>query len=94
MGGPAPSLSAVQCVYKSCLAPLNLAHEPTPKKSGEFEDRFFLPMTKRWSECLCVCEVLKRETVCRCMLPSLESFIYHLCLYSGKTSCLGEMTIF
>lgn len=30
------------CVYKSRRAPRDLAHEPTPKKSGEFEERFVL----------------------------------------------------
>lgn len=38
-GWTAPPLSAL-CVYKSRVAPRSLAHEPTPKKPGEFEEGF------------------------------------------------------
>lgn len=80
------------CVYKSRLAPHNLAHEPTPKKSGEFEERFALMTTSGMFGSVRSDE----ECVCGCMLPSLKSPIsYIISLYAKKPAvwenCLEDL---
>lgn len=54
----------LQCVYKRRLAPHNFAHEPTPKKPGEFEERFSLLAASAWECVLFVSMYVTSERGC------------------------------